>query len=158
MKLVPGLGGGERAMAMRRGETQSTVAGIGQVLKNTDVMQPLVLTNKDPKLPDVPAVSEVALKGKEKWAKWAAAWDEVIYWAYSSPGVPEDKLAFLEEALKKTYNDPGFRADVQKAGFELSPAFVGRKELTALSADLAKLTDAEIEEMKIVITQKYMKK
>ena len=158
MKLVPGLGGGERVMGLRRGETQSTVAGAGQVTKNLDVMLPLVLTNKDPKFPDVPAVTEVALKGKEKWAKWAGAWDEVIYWAYASPGVPKDKAAFLEGALKKTYNDPGFRADIQKLKFELSPTFVGAKELAELSSGLAKLTDAEIEEMKVVITQKYMKK
>lgn len=158
MKIVPGLGGGERAMAMRRGETQTTVAGIGQVVKESDVMFPLVLTNKDSKLPNVPAVADVALKGKEKWAEWAAAWDAVVYWAYAPPKTPKDRAAFLEQALEKTYNDPGFRTDIEKLKFDLSDHFVGAKELEQISSGIAKLTDAEIEEMKFVINEKYMKK
>jgi tripartite-type tricarboxylate transporter receptor subunit TctC len=158
MKVVPGMGGGERAMGLRRGELQSTIAGAGQVEKDSDVMLPLVTTNKDPKFPAVPAIMEVALKGKEKWADWTAAWDAVVYWSYASPGVPPDRAAFLEKALEKTFNDPGFVADMKKLKFELSDHFVGSKELTKITRTIADLTDAEIEEMKFVIRDKYRKK
>jgi len=158
MKVVPGMGGGERAMGLRRGELQSTIAGTGQVVQNPDVMLPLVATNKDPKFPDVPAVTEVALKGKEKWAEWASAWDGVVYWSYASPGVPQDRAAFLEKALEKTFNDPAFVAEMKKLKFELSDHFVGAQELTKITRTIADLTDAEIEEMKFAITDKYRKK
>jgi tripartite-type tricarboxylate transporter receptor subunit TctC len=158
MKVIPGLKSGERAMGMRRGELQSTVAGAGQVVQNPDLMLALVATNKDPKFPGVPAVTEVALKGKEKWAEWAAAWDGVVYWSYATPGIPQDRAAFLEKALEKTYNDPGFVADMEKLKFDLSDHFVGAKELQELSSTLAKLTDDEIKEMQLVIEEKYRKK
>jgi tripartite-type tricarboxylate transporter receptor subunit TctC len=158
MKVVPGMGGGERAMGMRRGELQSTIAGAGQVAQDSDVMLPLVTTNKDPKFPAVPAITEVALKGKEKWGEWTSAWDAVVYWSYTSPGVPADRAAFLEKALEKTYNDPGFRADMKKLKFELSDHFVGAEELRKITRTIADLTDAEIEEMKYVIREKYQKK
>jgi tripartite-type tricarboxylate transporter receptor subunit TctC len=158
MQVIPGMKSGDRAMGMRRGELLSTVAGAGHVAKNPDLMLPLIVTNKDPKFPDVPAVTEVAVKGKEKWAEWAAAWDGVIYWSYATPGIPQDRAAFLEKALEKTYNDPGFGADMKKLKFELSDHFVGAKELQQLSSGLAKLTDDEIKDMKYVITEKYQKK
>lgn len=158
MKVIPSLKSGERAMGMRRGELQSTVAGAGQVEQNADLMLPLVATNKDAKFPRVPAVTEVALKGKEKWAQWAAAWDGVVYWSYATPGIPRDRAAFLEKALEKTYNDPGFRAEMEKLKFDLSDHFVGGKELQELSSALAKLTDDEIKEMQFVIEEKYLKK
>jgi len=158
MKVVPGMGGGERAMGLRRGELQSTIAGTGQVAKNPDVMLPIVGTNKDPKFPNVPAVKEVVLKGKEKWAEWTSTWDQVVYWSYASPGVPPDRAAFLEKALEKTYNDPAFKADMKKLKFELSDHFVGANELTKITRTIADLTDDEIKEMKFVIREKYQKK
>ena len=158
MKVVPGMGGGERTMGMRRGELQSTVAGAGHVAKNEDLMLPLVATNKDPKFPNVPSVMEVALKGKEKWADWTAAWDQVVYWSYTTPGVPKDRAAFLEKALEKVYHDPGYRADMEKLKFDLSDNFVGSEELKKITQSIADLTDAEIKEMEYVITEKYLKK
>ena len=158
MEVIPGLGGSERAMGVRRGELLATIAGTGQVKQNSDFMQPLVLTVKDPNFPDAPAISDVVLKGKEKWAKWIAAWDEVIYWACTTPGVPADRAAFLEQALEKTYNEPGFKADMQKLGFELADHFISGKELKEMANVLAALTDEEIAEMKQVIQQKYIKR
>jgi len=158
MHVIPGMKSGERAMGMRRGELQSTVAGAGHVAQNPDLMLPLVATNKDPKFPGVPAVTEVALQGKIKWAEWAAAWDGVVYWSYATPGIPKDRAAFLEKALEKTYHNPAFVADMDKLKFDLSDHFVGAKELEKLSGTLAKLTDGEIKEMQFVIEEKYLKK
>lgn len=158
MKVVPGMGGGERTMGIRRQELQTTVAGTAQIVKDPDLLQPVLATNKDPKFPKVPAVTEVAAKGKQKWADWTAAWDQVVYWSFTAPGVPQDRAAFLEKALEKTYNDPKFRADMEKLKFDISDHFVGAKELKQITKSIAELTDAEIKEMDYVTTQKYLKK
>jgi len=70
------------------------------IARNPVLMPSLVANNKEPKDFEVPAVAEVAFKGKEKGAKWADAWDAVIYGSYASPGVPRDRAAFLEKALR----------------------------------------------------------
>jgi len=81
-----------------------------------------------------------------------------VYWSYTTPGVPKDRADFLEKALEKTYNDPGYRADLAKLKFDLSDHFVGSKEIKQITKSIADLTDAEIKEMEYVITEKYLKK
>ncbi len=159
MNVIPGMRGSERSLAMRRGELQATSAGAGQVLQDADLMLPLVVTTKDDKgFRGIPVVKDVAIKGKEKWGKWASAWDEVMYWSYSAPNVPQDRAAFLENALRKTYNDPAFRAQMQKLNVDLSDHFVDAKELKEITRSIADLTPADINEMHYVISQKYLKK
>jgi len=158
MKVIPGMGGGKRVMNIRRGELQTTVVGTAQIVKDPDLLLALAATNKDPKFPDVPAITEIALKGKEKWAEWTAAWDQVVYWSYATPGIPKDRAAFLENALEKTYNDPEFRADMKKLKFELSDHFVGSKELKEITQTIADLSEDDIKEMKYAIREKYIKK
>jgi len=159
MSILPGLRGSERSLAMRRGELQATSAGAGQVKQDADVMLPIAVTTKDNEgFPGVPVVKDIAIKGKEKWGQWASAWDEVMYWSYATPGIPADRAAFLEDALRKTYNDPAFRAQMKKMNMELSDHFVDAKELHQITRSIANLTPSEINEMHYVITQKYLKR
>lgn len=159
MKVIPGMSGSERAMAMRRGELQTTAAGAAQVAQNEDLMLPLVVTARDEKgFPGVPSVKDLALKGKQKWAKWASAWDGLLYWSYTSPDVPEDRAAFLEKALEKTYNDEDFIAEMKKLNMALSGHFVTAGELRQITSTFEELTDDEIKEMQFVIQEKYQKK
>jgi tripartite-type tricarboxylate transporter receptor subunit TctC len=158
MSVVPGMAGGERVLAMRRGETQGMAGGPAQITKDADVMIPIVVSTKDDKgFPGVPTAKAAAVKGKEKWGRLAAAWDELLYWSYATPGTPQDRAAFLESALQKTYNDPAFRADMEKLKIDLSDHFVNGKELKALASDISDLTDAEIKEMQFVLERKYQK-
>jgi tripartite-type tricarboxylate transporter receptor subunit TctC len=159
MVVIPGMSGGDRALAMRRGEIQGASSGAAQVVQNADVMLPIVVTTKDPKgFPGVPTVKDMAIKGKEKWGRMTAAWDELLYWSYATPGIPQDRAAFLEKALEKTYNDPGFRADLAKLKIDLSDHFIGAKELKEMTSDIEGLTDDEVKEMQFVIDNKYLKK
>jgi tripartite-type tricarboxylate transporter receptor subunit TctC len=159
MSVIPGMSGSDRSLGMRRGEIQATSAGAGQVAQEADLMLPIVVTTKDEKgFPGVPSVKDVAIKGKEKWGKWASAWDEVMYWSYATPGIPQDRAAFLESALKKTFNDPAFIADMAKLKMDLSDHFVDGKELKELTRDIADLSDDDIKAMEFVITGKYQKK
>jgi tripartite-type tricarboxylate transporter receptor subunit TctC len=158
MSIIPGMTGSERSLAMRRGELQATSAGAAQVKQDTDLLVPIVVTLKDPKgFPGVPAVKDVAMKGKEKWGQWASAWDEVLYWTYATPGIPKDRAAFLESALQKTFNDPPFRAEMAKLNIDLSDHFIDGKELKQLTNAIADLGDADIKAMEFVITKKYVK-
>ena len=85
-------------------------------------------------------------------------WDDVIYWSYATPGIPQERAAYLEQALEKNYNDPEFRLNWKSCILSCPEHFVGAKELKELSRGLADLTDDEIAEMKYVINEKYQKK
>jgi tripartite-type tricarboxylate transporter receptor subunit TctC len=158
MSVIPGLSGGDRSLAMRRGEIQGASSGASQVVKDADLMLPIVVTTKDEKgFPGIPTAQEMAVKGKEEWGRLAAAWDELLYWSYATPGIPEDRTAFLEGALQKTYNDPAFRADLAKLKIDLSDHFINAKELKGITSSIDRLSDAEIKEMQFVIESKYQK-
>ena len=159
MSVIPGMTGADKSLALRRGEIQGAAPGTAQVVKDGDIMLPIVVSTKDEKgFPGVPTAKDEAAKGKEKWGSLTAAWDELLYWSYAVPGTPQDRAAFLESALQKTYNDPSFRADLAKLKLDLSDHFIGGKELKSLTAEIAGLTDAEIKEMEFVITKKYQKR
>ena len=159
MSVIPGMTGADKTLAMRRGEVQGAASGAAQVLKDADVMLPIVVSTKDEKgFPGVPTAEAAAVKGKEKWGRLAAAWDELLYWSYAVPGTPQDRAAFLESALQKTYNDPAFRADLAKLKLDLSDHFVGGKELKEMTKDIEGMSDAEVKDMQFVIERKYQKK
>ncbi len=158
MSVIPGMSGGERTLAMRRGEIQGTSGGAAQMSKDADLMLPIVVSTKDEKgFPGVPTAKEAAVKGKEKWGTLAAAWDELLYWSYATPGIPQDRAAFLESALQKTFNDPAFRADMAKLKIDVSDHFVNGKGLRELTSDIEGLSDSEVKEMQFVIERKYQK-
>jgi tripartite-type tricarboxylate transporter receptor subunit TctC len=158
MSIIPGMTGSERSLAMRRGELQATSAGAAQAKHDADLLTPIVVTLKDPKgFPGVPAIKDVAMKGKEKWGHWASAWDEVLYWSYATPGIPNDRAAFLQMALQRTYHDPVFRAEMAKLNIDVSDHFIDGKELKQLTSTIANLSEADIKEMEFVITEKYVK-
>ena len=159
ISVIPGMTGADKSLALRRGEIQGAASGAAQVVKDADIMLPIVVSTKDEKgFPGVPTAQDAAVKGKEKWGRLVAAWDELLYWSYATPGTPQDRAAFLESALQKTYNDPSFRADLQKLKLDLSDHFISAKELKEMTSDIARLSDAEIKEMEFVITKKYQKR
>ena len=131
MSVIPGMTGSERSLAMRRGEIQGTSAGAAQMASRMQTFWcPSWCRLKDPKgFPGVPAVKDVAIKGKEKWGSLASAWDELLYWSYATPGIPQDRAAFLESALQKTYNDPAFRAEMAKLKHRLIGSFYRWKRI-----------------------------
>jgi tripartite-type tricarboxylate transporter receptor subunit TctC len=100
----------------------------------------------------------VAVKGKEKWGKWASAWDEVMYWSFATPGIPQDRADYLENALAQTSKDPAFIAEMTKLKIDLSPKFVTAKELSQMMSSLAALSADDVKEMQNVIEEKYLKK
>ncbi len=100
MVFIPGMSGGERVLAMRRGEIQACAGGPAQLQKDADLMMPIVVTTKDEKgFPGIPSAAEAAVKGKEKWGRMAGAWDGLLYWpmrrrAFRRTGRPSWKASW----------------------------------------------------------------
>jgi tripartite-type tricarboxylate transporter receptor subunit TctC len=69
-------------------------------------------------LPDVPSIAEIAnIKGNEDKEELLKIWDENLVLAHAimvSPGVSEEKLAFLRGILPKLKNSPQFTKDIEK--------------------------------------------
>ncbi len=159
MRVVPGMSTPERALAIRRGEIQAAVGGATVLIANPDLLNPLVVTVRDDKLfPGIPGVKEVALSGREKWADYLEAWDQIMYSAYATPGIPEERVRFLEDALRKTWADPDFLKDLEKIKMNPPPEFITTEQLRQQMDMLATLSPDEIEEMRHVIMEKYVKK
>jgi tripartite-type tricarboxylate transporter receptor subunit TctC len=158
MRIIPGMSGSERTLGIRRGEIQGTSAGAAQVERDSDVLQPLVVSTRDEGgFKGIPTIEQVAIKGKEKWGRWAATWDQLMYWSYATPGIPQDRAKFLEQALAKTSKDPAFIAAMAKLKVHLSPEFVTADQLKAITRNITDLSESDIKEMEFAIEQKYVK-
>jgi len=159
MTVIPGYRSTTgRAVAISRGELQAATGGNETVTANPDLVKPLVMSVPDKAFPSVPSVGQSAMPGREKWAKYIEGWGDIMYVAIAPPGTPADRAAFLEAALKKTWEDPGFRTALAKVKDNPSDEFITIKKLTAFMNSLAALSPKEVAEMKYVITQKYKKK
>jgi tripartite-type tricarboxylate transporter receptor subunit TctC len=98
------------------------------------------------------------MPGREKWVQYVEGWSDIMYVSIAPPGTPADRAAFLEAGLKKTWEDPGFRAALQKVKDNPADEFISMKKLTEFMKSLAALSPKDIEEMKFVLTEKYKKK
>jgi putative tricarboxylic transport membrane protein len=159
MKIVTGLGGNERVMAMRRGEIQATVSNVTTLKQNAEVMQAIAVTSRDEELfPGIPDAQEFTVKGKEKWAKYMDAADTVMFWAITAPGTPKDRAAYLEATLKKIHEDPSFLPALAKVGVIRAPKFVPSARLEEMMKAFASMSADNIKEMQQVIETKYVVK
>ena len=158
MRIVPGMSTSERALAMRRGEIQTTIGGASVLAANPDLLKPIVSTVRSEEIfPGVSGIADVARPDRKKWADYLVAWENVMYWAMTSPGVPAERVHFVEDALQKVWMDPGYRQDLKKIKMALPRKFIGSKELKNQMDRLTTLSSEDIKEMKYVIKRKYLK-
>jgi tripartite-type tricarboxylate transporter receptor subunit TctC len=66
-----------------------------------------------------------------------------------APEVPSERVAALRQALAQTFADPQFRADAEKAGFEVNPS--SGEELTQVYATLFTMPPATVAKLKDVL-------
>ena len=64
----------------------------------------------------------------------------------SSPGLPADRAKVLQEAFKKTINDPEFQANAKERRLEIAP--VAGEELHELARDVMAQPAEVVERMK----------
>ena len=131
-------GASQQVMAMETGENdliQSTADSLAALTQLREIGNVLVSVSKDrdPRLPDVPTVFEVAQKYPPSPKYWplmellvdVAEWGRPFV---APPGTPEERLAVLREAFTKTLNDPKMIADAKKMHLFPNPVLGEKQE------------------------------
>src|SRR5215467_11666751 len=144
-KIVSGYpGGNDVTLAMERGEVKgrcgwswsSVVATHKRWIddKSVTILVQLSLS-KHPDLPDVPLVMDFAKNEDQQQMFKLIFARQVMGRPYlAPPGVPKDRADALRKAFDETMQDPGFRADAEKAQLEINP--VNGAEVETLVKDL----------------------
>jgi tripartite-type tricarboxylate transporter receptor subunit TctC len=100
-------------------------------------------SKKEKDLPNVPLALDIAQTAEQKAvARFLASNVDVGRSFIFPPGVPEERVAALRTAFDKMVQDPEFREEITKAGFDLSPAT--GKEVQAAVAQATNLDDRMI--------------
>jgi tripartite-type tricarboxylate transporter receptor subunit TctC len=163
LKMIAGYSGSKDAlMAVLRSETNIasgySVSSLMEYVKADKVMPVCVYgTDKSPLLPNTPALYEMKMieAGKRTLDVFVKTLQmgRVIL---TSPGIPEDRLAFLAKAVGQAIQDPEYNAEVVKMKQE-AVKFMDvngcRKLLSEIQEPLK--DKAERERIKTVISKKY---
>ena len=125
------LGGAEINLAVERGEVQGHGANswVSYQFQNTDWVRdnkivPLfqVTFERDPVLPDVPTLMELAQSEEQKRIIFILTATEAIGRPLvAPPGVPAARAQQLRRAFDATMTDKAFLGDADKAGLEVGP-------------------------------------
>ena len=161
MSVIPGFRStADRATAIARGEIQATAASKEVVVSYPDSVKLLAASSKQPDFPDVPTFYESASTDHgRKYAKLIEAWVGLLNLSYAPPGLSEEKAAFLEDVLKKTWADPEFAKSLEKVkALPTQGEFMGRAKLKQYMDEVAGLSAGEVAELKDIVTDKYKKK
>jgi tripartite-type tricarboxylate transporter receptor subunit TctC len=116
-------------LAMERGELHGSAASWPTIAaaKKSWVEKGLIVNlvtiamEREPALPDVPALSEVVAKDEDRALIPLLAGSAALGRAWIAFDIPADRLAALREAWTKTMADPAFRADAEARGLALNP-------------------------------------
>lgn len=132
-KVILGYKGGDRALAIERGE----VEGSFSTLQNFRAMTPhwfeggknplnVLVQNavvRSPELPDVPTMMELARTDEDrKVFQYMMLQSLTGRSIFAPPGVPKDRVNVLRRAFDRTMKDPGFVAEIEKSNLKLTPS------------------------------------
>ncbi len=123
-------------LAMLRGDVAAMWGSIGSAVEGIESGEFIPVLRSggrpDPLLDGVPSVADVAEGFDAETAALVEAWLALIAVGRplaGPPGVAEDRLAFLREALRQAMNDPEFIAKSRSAARELD--HLGGEEMSA---------------------------
>jgi tripartite-type tricarboxylate transporter receptor subunit TctC len=158
MKIVSGYPGtSECFLAVQRGEVDFTAGSIHHYLKKKAPLRPLaaISEKRNPKLPDVPALTEFGIK------KGAERMLEILFAARGSgrgiitaPGVPKEKVDFLRKILIGCLEDKELLKRAKKVNLDIDP--LSGKEAQAIAEKAMRLTPDDIKQLKHLLFEKYM--
>ncbi|HEX9465576.1 MAG TPA: tripartite tricarboxylate transporter substrate-binding protein [Alphaproteobacteria bacterium] len=132
LKLVTGYPGtNDASLAMERGEIDGMCGLSYSTLrsrhadwmreKKVNILVQASLA-KDPDLPDVPVMFDVAQTDEQRQILKLILSSQVTARPYAAPpGLPDDRKAALRKAFDDTMQDPGYRAEMQKTGLDVNP-------------------------------------
>ncbi|MFM2129424.1 MAG: hypothetical protein RL477_970 [Pseudomonadota bacterium] len=130
-KIIFGYpGGGEMNLAMERGEIEGRGTNPWSAWKGTKPdwvaqkkIRPLIQVGlrKDPELPDVPLLLDLARNDEQRaLAEFMTRAVAVGRPIATTPGAPADRVKALRAAFNATVEDAGFKADAIKQGLSVS--------------------------------------
>lgn len=155
MNPIPGYGGqAEAFLAVMRGEvdgTQSTYSSARSLLESKELVPILQMANEKDVIEGIPNAIDI-LEGKDRDLVAAItnifALDRSIV---TAPGIPEDRLKVLQDAIYNSLNDPEFLAMCEKAKRPISSL-----EGSAVE-ELIKDTMSQAGEMKTILMDVFQK-
>jgi tripartite-type tricarboxylate transporter receptor subunit TctC len=171
-KIIVGFPSTSIDLAMERGEVDGR--GSAQVSYYKTVRPHWVTENKlnylvqwgpkrDPDLPDVPLLTELARNEAERQV-FALLSSTVIVGRpiLTTPDVPADRLAALKDAFAKTMQDPNFLEEAKKLNLEINPLYADEmqkliNDVIATPPDVVKLAKAAISEGEVFDCKKLVK-
>jgi tripartite-type tricarboxylate transporter receptor subunit TctC len=171
-KIIVGFPSTSIDLAMERGEVDGR--GSAQVSYYKTVRPHWVAENKlnylvqwgpkrDPDLPDVPLLTELARNEAERQV-FALLSSTVVVGRpiLTTPDVPADRLAALKNAFAKTMQDPNFLEEAKKLNLEINPLYADEMQklinaVIATPPDVVKLAKAAISEGEVFDCKKLVK-
>jgi tripartite-type tricarboxylate transporter receptor subunit TctC len=145
-------------LAMERGELHGsaaswpTIAAAKKAWVEKGLINNLITVamEREPALPQVPALSEVVSSADDRALIPLLAGSAALGRAWIAFGdIPADRLAALREAWAKTMADPAFRADAAARALELNP--VAWQEQQALAGKILATPDASVARLKRIL-------
>lgn len=156
LKFVPGFRGTKDViLAMLRGELDSTnrdiISFLPYIKEGTIVPLAAVNNTRDPRAPNVPTIYE-AVKMPAKSKEWLGLC-EVGRVIIAPPGIPAERLGFLQNALKKAMEDPDLVAQIEQRKDVVGYLPGGKaKELVI---DLLQMPAKDRETFRYLLLEKY---
>lgn len=132
-KPMLGYGGGERAMAMMRGEVDGTIGGASSIEEIGAQTQGKIVLAFGDDVPGATNARDVAASEIQRKVVALLEGQGMIYRLCAGPpGIPADRLAALRKAFLDAYNSPELRKEVGKR--PVNP--LGGEKVAAMIADV----------------------
>lgn len=147
----------DRVLALQRGEIVGYIQAIlgAKPSMEAGMLKPLfvIATQRDPLMPDVPAITELVDLSDEDLAL-TKLWETALYGSsllFASPDIPEDRLVFLRDLADQWAQDEGFREEMNTvAGYEIQlNEYITGEEVTQAMLDMA----ANLNEFQAMFTE-----
>ncbi len=156
-KVVSGYTGSKEInIAVERNEVQGICVSYDTIARENIFKSGVVhilfqaALKPDPRLKDIPSVTELAKTDQERAALRLFLERTVVGRPFiAPPGVPEDRLKVLRDAFEQTLKDPALVEEVEKAG--LHPLYISPDELKNI-VDEAYKTPADV----VAVTKKAL--
>jgi tripartite-type tricarboxylate transporter receptor subunit TctC len=162
-KVITGINGeSERALATKRGEIAGYVISSfsAQASVAAGLVKPLFVlaTERDPLMPDVPAITELVDLTGENLAL-VKLWEESLNGSSmvaASPGIPEDRLLYLRDLADQWVQDEGFREGISTiSGYDVQEQeYMTGEDVTKVMLDMVAAVD-KFQAMFAELIEKY---
>ncbi|MFH1003527.1 MAG: tripartite tricarboxylate transporter substrate-binding protein, partial [Chloroflexota bacterium] len=159
-KVVTGYTGvAPVVLSMEQGETMGMLMPISTAYASVVAgrIKPLFVvgTKRSDLYPDVPALSEIVSASGDK-KTLLEVWDGLgqSYHTFATPGIPADRVKYLQETAAAVMADPTFQSEIDKiSGYHVT-TYINGKDLGEAVAKVAKL-GADAKSTFDMLTQRY---